>query len=96
MVLVARFFPEWIELADERFADLLKNAPVEGGFNRCSPESLFADFITRMYMEKKGAKFDSLDEINKEIREYLGAVDGSDLADEEIRWELIDKLGDTE
>ena len=94
--MVARFFPEWIELADDQLAEFLKDAPDDGGFNRFSPEKLFAAFITRVYMEKKGAKFDSLEEVNKEIHEYLGAVDGSDLSDEEIRWELIDKLGDIE
>ena len=95
--LVARFFPEWVELAEDLFADMRSNAGKGGeSFDYFSPEKLFAIFITRAYVSQKGARFDCIDEKNREINDYLGAISGSDLSDEEIRWELIDKLGDVD
>ena len=92
--LVSRIFPEWIEVMEKRIADFLKETVrMEGCLERHGPEKVFAKFVTRTFQEEKGAVFNSVDEKNEEIAEYLTAIKGSDLSDEEIRWQLLDKLG---
>ena len=92
--LVARIFPEWIETMEQRIADFLKETvKVEGFLERHGPEKIFARFVTRTLQEEKGAVFSLIDEKNAEIAEYLVAIKDSDLSDEEIRWQLLEKLG---
>ena len=92
--LVSRIFPEWIEAMEKRIADFLKETVrVEGYMERHGAEKVFAKFVTRTYQEEKGAIFSAIDEKNEEIADYLIAIKDSDLSDEEIRWQLIDKLG---
>ena len=92
--LVSRIFPEWIEVMEERIANFLKETvKVEGYLERHGPEKVFAKFVTRTFQEEKGAVFSSVDEKNQEIADYLIAIKESDLSDEEIRWQLLEKLG---
>ena len=94
---VSRIFPEWIELAEEHLDDWLKSGSQgEGIFSYNSPERMFAGFITQAYAREKGLRFDSVEQKKKEISDFLGAVKASDLADEEIRWQLDEKLGGIE
>ena len=92
--LVSRIFPEWIEVMENRIADFMKETVrVEGFLERHGPEKVFAKFVTRTFQEEKGAIFSSVDGKNEEIAEYLIAIKDSDLSDEEIRWQILEKLG---
>ena len=92
--LVSRIFPEWIEVMEKRITDFLKETvKVDGYLERHGPEKVFAKFVTRTFQEEKGAVFSSVDEKNEEIAEYLTAIKDSDLSDEEIRWQILEKLG---
>ena len=79
---------------EKRIADFLKETvKVEGFLERHGPEKVFARFVTRTFQEEKGAVFSSIVEKNQEIADYLIAIKGSELSDEEIRWQLLEKLG---
>ena len=92
--LVSRIFPEWIEVMEKRIADFLKETvKVEGFLERHGPEKVFARFVTRTFQEEKGAVFSSISDKNEEIAEYIIAIKDSDLSDEEIRWQILEKLG---
>ncbi len=92
--LVSRIFPEWIEVMEKRIADFMKETvKVDGFLERHGPEKVFAKFVTRTFQEEKGAVFSSVDGKNQEIADYLIAIKDSDLSDEEIRWQILEKLG---
>jgi hypothetical protein len=92
--LISRLFPEWIEMAESRITDFIKEYTREEGFpGRNAGEKVFASLMTRIYREEEGASYGSLAHKNMEIADYLVTVKDSGLSDEEIRWELLEKLG---
>ena len=85
--LVTRFFPEWIEFAETYIADLFSKKISD------QSEVLFAICITHAFREQKGVIYESVEDKHKEVSDYLVAVNDQELSDEEIRWQLKDKLG---